>query len=121
MLFGDFGCFGNGSGYVCALSGTDTNAIFAVTDHYKRAETETAAALYYTSNTVDVHDALVKLLFFRSNLRTTTTRAALTTATLAAAATRTTTITATLAILGLCLCSLFSCGCCNLYILISHG
>jgi hypothetical protein len=80
VLLGNFGGFGNSGRHVCTLGDTDTDTVFAVTHHNKRAETEAAATLYNAGHAVDVYDTLVKWLVFGGNFRATTARA--TTATL---------------------------------------
>jgi hypothetical protein len=66
VLFRDFGSFGNGCSNICALSDTDANLALMIANDDQSAETEAATALYYTSNAVDVNDALIKffLLFY---------------------------------------------------------
>jgi hypothetical protein len=60
VLLGYFGCFGNSCGYVSTLSKANANAVFAVTHNYQCAEAEATTALYYASNAVDVHNALIE-------------------------------------------------------------
>jgi hypothetical protein len=78
VLLSNFGSFGNSRSNVCTLGNADTYLALAVTNDYKRAETEAAAALDYTCDAVNVNDTLVKLLFFwcdRSAAITVTPRA----------------------------------------------